>query len=123
MFCITVNCATSQPCILTTNVGKPETIVWKNNVGNKLLDWDPDNNIQWYPQLRNRADLNTETGALTITAVRKTDSGVYKSEIQVAGKIKNIEYDLRVMGKCVFMQIHTHLSFVMWYTRHPMAAK
>ncbi|KAL6484788.1 hypothetical protein MHYP_G00068330 [Metynnis hypsauchen] len=74
--------------------GTPETILWKFQK-NRVVEFE-NNEETWY-RLEGRADLNKITGDFTIKQLRKEDSGLYESEIQVKGKLEYSSHEIKVI--------------------------
>ncbi|XP_071590452.1 lymphocyte function-associated antigen 3 [Heliangelus exortis] len=54
-------------------------ITWKKNK-NKVAEWDLETKTKYYPSLRNRSLLHTDTGSLTIFNLEESDAGTYVLE-------------------------------------------
>ncbi|NXU71282.1 LFA3 protein, partial [Oreotrochilus melanogaster] len=54
-------------------------ITWKKNK-NKVAEWELETKTIYYPSLRNRSLLHTDTGSLTIFNLEESDAGTYMLE-------------------------------------------
>ncbi|KAL6484786.1 hypothetical protein MHYP_G00068310 [Metynnis hypsauchen] len=87
--------------------GTPETILWKFQK-NKVVEFE-NNDDTWY-RLEGRADLNTITGDFTIKQLRKEDSGLYDSEIQVKGKLEYSTHEIKVIDPVPVPTVTCHTN-------------
>ncbi|KAI4896561.1 hypothetical protein NFI96_007803 [Prochilodus magdalenae] len=97
VFCADVNVdvKTGEDRTLDPKVkGKLQTILWKYQ-GNKVVELEP-TEYRWY-KFKDQANLNNDTGVLTLLKLDKDRSGLYQSEIQVDGKLQNSEFNVHVM--------------------------
>ncbi|XP_060785844.1 uncharacterized protein LOC132891834 isoform X2 [Neoarius graeffei] len=93
--CVTVNVKTGEHYTFKAQQEGPfETVDWKYN-GSLVVDWVVPNEPEWF-RYEDRASLNKMTGDLSLT-LKKTDSGVYKGQFQVAGFLKYFEQTIRVI--------------------------
>lgn len=77
--------------------GKPEDILWTHN-GNKVAEHDLDE-FQDYGQFKERSEIEVSTGQLTVHNMISRDSGIYRSVIQINGKLQSSEKEVQVIGK------------------------
>ncbi|XP_016396764.1 twitchin [Sinocyclocheilus rhinocerous] len=81
---------------LNPNVqGNPEDILWTFN-GNKVAEHDL-NEFQEYGQFRGRSEIQITTGQLSVLRMTSQDSGIYRSAIQIDGKLQNSENEVQVI--------------------------
>uniref|UniRef100_A0AAY4EUT9 Ig-like domain-containing protein n=1 Tax=Denticeps clupeoides TaxID=299321 RepID=A0AAY4EUT9_9TELE len=73
--------------------GNKEEILWKHN-DNKMVEWEKNT-----PEFKNRTQLNTETGDVTVPRVTTADSGLYTAEISIGGQIETFTQQVEVIGK------------------------
>ncbi|KAL6484787.1 hypothetical protein MHYP_G00068320 [Metynnis hypsauchen] len=76
--------------------GTLETILWKFQK-NKVVEFE-NNEETWY-RLKGQADLNKTNGDFTIKQLRKEDSGLYESEIQVKSTLENSKHEIKVIDR------------------------
>lgn len=55
--------------------------------------------FQDYGQFRGRSEIEISTGRLTVRHMTSHDSGIYRSVIQINGKLQNSENEVKVIGK------------------------
>ncbi|XP_047671249.1 uncharacterized protein LOC113654382 isoform X3 [Tachysurus fulvidraco] len=67
---------------------------WRLN-GNLLVEWEGKSEPVWY-RLKDRAQLNTDNGDLTVR-LKKEDSGVFMAQFQVQGVVKYFERTVKVI--------------------------
>ncbi|KAI4895274.1 hypothetical protein NFI96_022174 [Prochilodus magdalenae] len=92
---INVDVETGDDCPLVPKVkGKLQTILWKYQ-GNKVVELEP-SEYRWY-KFQDQAHLNNDTGVLTLLKLDKKRSGPYQSEIQMDGKLHNLDFNVHVM--------------------------
>lgn len=53
-----------------------------------------------YGQFKGRSEIEVSTGQLTVHNMTSRDNGIYRSVIQISGKLQNTEKEVEVMGKC-----------------------
>ncbi|XP_028811156.1 uncharacterized protein LOC114765243 [Denticeps clupeoides] len=89
---------TNGDLLLCPNIsGDKEHILWIHN-GNKMVEWDKmGQEISESPQFKNRTQLNTETGDVTVTGVTTADSGLYTAEISIGGQIETFTQQVNVI--------------------------
>ncbi|XP_043105274.1 SLAM family member 5 isoform X2 [Puntigrus tetrazona] len=75
--------------------GNPEDILWTFN-GNKAAERDLNEFLE-YGQFRGRSEIDISTGQLTVLRATSQDSGVYKSAVQIDGKLQMYENEVRVI--------------------------
>ncbi|XP_048048688.1 SLAM family member 5 isoform X2 [Megalobrama amblycephala] len=75
--------------------GTPEDILWTYN-GNKVAERDF-TEFQDYGQFRGRSEIEISTGRLTVRNMTSHDSGIYRSVIQINGKLQNSENEVKVI--------------------------
>ncbi|XP_051998933.1 uncharacterized protein LOC127655265 isoform X17 [Xyrauchen texanus] len=75
--------------------GKPEDILWTFN-GNKAAEHDL-SELYEYGQFKERTTINFSTGHLTVRQMTHSDSGVYKSTIQIKGILHLSAHDVQVI--------------------------
>ncbi|XP_067265080.1 lymphocyte function-associated antigen 3-like [Chanodichthys erythropterus] len=75
--------------------GTPEDILWTYN-GNKVAEHDL-TEFQDYGQFRRRSEIEISTGRLMVRHMTSHDSGIYKSVIQINGKLQNSENEVKVI--------------------------
>lgn len=75
--------------------GPCESILWKLN-NDKVVEFE-DGVLKWF-QFNDQGDLNTKTGDLTLFGLKKSQNGLYESEIQVAGKLQYSKHNLQVIN-------------------------
>lgn len=52
-----------------------------------------------YGQFRRRSEIEISIGQLTVHQMTSDDSGIYRSEIQINGKLQYSENQVQVIGK------------------------
>lgn len=82
------------PAILTQ---PPDSILWMCN-GNKVVEFTGSEETV-YGSYEGRVTLNWHTAQLHISDLRYEDSGKYKYEVFLEGKLLQSSYDLEVIGK------------------------
>ncbi|XP_028810041.1 uncharacterized protein LOC114764513 isoform X8 [Denticeps clupeoides] len=89
---------TNRNLLLYPNIrGNKEYILWKHK-GNKMVEWDRTRpRISEYLQFKQRTQLNTETGDVTVSRVTPADSGLYEAEIIIDRKIKRFTQQVDVI--------------------------
>lgn len=75
--------------------GNPEDILWTFN-SNKVAEHDL-KDFQDYGQFRGRSEIEITTGQLTVLRMTSQDSGIYRSAIQIDGKLQNSENEVQVI--------------------------
>ncbi|XP_066542179.1 CD48 antigen-like [Hoplias malabaricus] len=75
--------------------GNLQSILWKYQ-SNKLVEYE-NKEYSWYKDYKPRGKLDIQSGELTLMNLRKNDSGLYESEIQVNGNLKNSKYNVIVI--------------------------
>lgn len=55
--------------------------------------------FQDYGQFRERSEIEVTTGQLTVHNMTSRDSGIYKSVIQISGKLQSSPNEVQVIGK------------------------
>lgn len=55
--------------------------------------------FQDYGQFRGRSEIEISTGRLMVRNLTSHDSGIYRSVIQINGKLQNSENEVKVIGK------------------------
>ncbi|XP_042586583.1 uncharacterized protein si:dkey-11f4.14 isoform X3 [Cyprinus carpio] len=75
--------------------GNPEDILWTFN-SNKVAEHDL-KDFQDYGQFRGRSKIEITTGQLTVLRMTSQDSGIYRSAIQIDGKLQNSENEVQVI--------------------------
>ncbi|XP_051564897.1 protein PFC0760c-like isoform X2 [Myxocyprinus asiaticus] len=75
--------------------GKPEDILWTFN-GNKAAEHDLFA-LHEYGQFKERTEIDISTGHLTVHQMNHSDSGVYKSTIQIKGILHLSTHDVQVI--------------------------
>ncbi|KAL2102790.1 hypothetical protein ACEWY4_001958 [Coilia grayii] len=117
-----INVATKGKVTLKPGVeGEIEDILWKHN-GNKMVEWDKSGGPpSEYLTFKNRTKLNTNTGDVTIINLAKDDSGSYEAEIQIAGVLKPITREVKVIDPVTKANITCQTSDAMT-TLHCAAA-
>lgn len=75
--------------------GKPEDILWTHN-GNKVAEHDLSEFLD-YGQFKGRSEIEVSTGQLTVHNMTSRDNGIYRSVIQISGKLQNTEKEVEVM--------------------------
>ncbi|XP_058644130.1 uncharacterized protein si:dkey-11f4.14 isoform X1 [Onychostoma macrolepis] len=75
--------------------GNPEDILWTFN-GNKVAEHDL-KEFQDYGQFIGRSEIQIITGQLIVLRMTSQDSGIYKSVIQIDGKLQNSENEVQVI--------------------------
>lgn len=55
--------------------------------------------FQDYGQFKRRSEIEISTGQLTVHNMTSHDSGIYKSVIQINGKLQNSDNEVKVIGK------------------------
>uniref|UniRef100_A0AAY4EUU4 Ig-like domain-containing protein n=1 Tax=Denticeps clupeoides TaxID=299321 RepID=A0AAY4EUU4_9TELE len=92
---------TNGDLLLCPNIsGDKEHILWIHN-GNKMVEWDKMGQeiSEKSSQFKNRTQLNTETGDVTVPRVTTADSGLYTAEISIGGQIETFTQQVEVIGK------------------------
>ncbi|XP_028810819.1 uncharacterized protein LOC114764972 [Denticeps clupeoides] len=89
---------TNGDLIISPNIsGDKERIRWMHN-GKKMVEWHKmRQQISEYSQFKNRTQLNTDTGDVTVTRVTTADSGLYKAEISIGGQIETFTQQVEVI--------------------------
>ncbi|XP_066541936.1 myb-like protein X isoform X2 [Hoplias malabaricus] len=82
---------TFQPKI----TGIAQNILWKFK-DNKMVEYE-NSKPDWYKDYKSRGKLDIQSGDLTLKNLRKDDTGLYESEIQVDGKLQYSKHDIEVM--------------------------
>ncbi|XP_066497015.1 lymphocyte function-associated antigen 3-like isoform X2 [Hoplias malabaricus] len=82
---------TFQPKI----TGRPQNILWMFK-DTKMVEYE-NSKPDWYKDYKSRGKLDIQSGDLTLKNLRKDDTGLYESEIQVDGKLQYSKYDIEVM--------------------------
>ncbi|XP_051763076.1 SLAM family member 5 [Ctenopharyngodon idella] len=75
--------------------GTPEDILWTYN-GNKVAEHDL-TEFQDYGPFRGRSEIEISTGQLTVHHMTSNDSGIYRSVIQINGKLQNSDNEVKVI--------------------------
>ncbi|XP_077096234.1 lymphocyte function-associated antigen 3 [Siphateles boraxobius] len=75
--------------------GKPEDILWTHN-GNKVAEHDL-TEFYDYGQFKQRSEIEVSTGQLTVHYMTSRDSGIYRSVIQINGKLQNSPNEVQVI--------------------------
>ncbi|KAK7153577.1 hypothetical protein R3I94_007077 [Phoxinus phoxinus] len=75
--------------------GDPEDILWTHN-GNKVAEHEL-NNFQDYGQFRGRSEIEVSSGQLTVHNMTRLDNGIYRSVIQINGKLQSSENEVEVI--------------------------
>lgn len=73
----------------------PTKMLWKNRgniVASSWFSFDPGNETQ-------RLSFNSSSGNLLIKNLSKEDTGRYTAELYINEKIKEICFDLKILGK------------------------
>lgn len=55
--------------------------------------------FQDYGPFRGRSEIEISTGQLTVRHMTSNDSGIYRSVIQINGKLQNSDNEVKVIGK------------------------
>ncbi|KAK7168538.1 hypothetical protein R3I93_004758 [Phoxinus phoxinus] len=74
---------------------KPEDILWTHN-GNKVAEHEL-NHFQDYGQFRGRSEIDVSSGQLTVHNMTRLDNGIYRSVIQINGKLQSSENEVEVI--------------------------
>ncbi|KAK7153576.1 hypothetical protein R3I94_007076 [Phoxinus phoxinus] len=75
--------------------GKPEDILWTHN--GKIVAEHELNNFQDYGQFRGRSEIEVSSGQLTVHNMTGLDNGIYRSVIQINGKLQSSANEVQVM--------------------------
>lgn len=80
-------------------IGTFQSIQWTHN-NNLVVEWETPYFPEpvWY-RYGDRAQLNIATGDLTLTMVKKADSGVFKGQFQVNNALQYAEHTVTAVGK------------------------
>ncbi|XP_066543103.1 pregnancy-specific beta-1-glycoprotein 5-like [Hoplias malabaricus] len=107
-----VSCRTGTNYTLQPKItGKPQNILWKFK-GTKVVEYE-NNNYYWYKDYESRGQLDIQSGNLELKNLRKDDTGLYQSEIQVDGRLHNSDHNIEVMGPVfgvVYLQTGTNYT-------------
>ncbi|KAF5905911.1 T-lymphocyte surface antigen Ly-9-like isoform X2, partial [Clarias magur] len=93
---VNVYIATGADYTFRSNITKKiQSIQWTHN-NNLVVECDPPGNPDWY-RFKTQAELNRDTGDLTVREVKKEDGGFFKGQFQVNGVLQYAEYSVTVM--------------------------
>lgn len=76
-----------------------DLIVWTSGAQNRLVVKSDSGKTTFGKRFRNRVNLNTMTGSLTITNIRLTDSGHFKLQIINSEQTTFKRYNVTVTGE------------------------
>uniref|UniRef100_A0A3B1JL49 Ig-like domain-containing protein n=1 Tax=Astyanax mexicanus TaxID=7994 RepID=A0A3B1JL49_ASTMX len=71
-----------------------ESVLWKFN-NDKVVEFE-DGSVKWV-QFEKQGDFDENTGDLTLNGLKKTQSGLYESEILVSGTLQTKKYEIQVI--------------------------
>ncbi|KAF5905912.1 T-lymphocyte surface antigen Ly-9-like isoform X2, partial [Clarias magur] len=72
-----------------------QSIQWTRD-NTLVVECDPPGNPDWY-RFKTQAELDLKTGDLTVRALKKEDSGLFKGQFQVNGVLQYVEYSVTVV--------------------------